>query len=433
MKKYFSILSLVLIAFFSCNEEEKTLLSSDNPAGDVVSIHTALEQGTKMYNDVIQKLYDDKGSVVSYEFPESLVKYTGGTYNYSDSINFTYAEEIYVEYLLNFYTKLISPWGKSWDNDFAPRNIFIVNNLKQGENEKTNVSNNIKLILAGAGEDKRDIFNKDTPYLSSTEIDELLDLTNSNVAKRDRIKFRSELFLAKFKNKIKSEEVEIPQEFKDLMNSRIDNFPTEEYNNVYGSLEHATPLEKYKDLVPYIGVIQTYKYNQFQNQVLRNHGFNFLSNFSASGTSSVHKFFKSNFNLGAEILYYHASQSNYDKGLKPVSINNVMVIGGILSEEEREKLIESEFNSYLSDLFKYGLEYVSGSTKIKGVTNTSETIIPAYPAGLVESQAYVNNAKLLEALNLILDKSVEFAGVDLRAFLSEKSLSVPGDSNHTEE
>ena len=100
MNRKFLMLSLVSVIFYSCDKSEDAITPSENPAGEVVSIHTALNQGTKIYNDKIQDFYDNKKSVISYEFPFDLINYAGGNYSEKDLLNFTYAKEEYVGYLI---------------------------------------------------------------------------------------------------------------------------------------------------------------------------------------------------------------------------------------------------------------------------------------------------------------------------------------------
>ena len=361
MNRIFLMLSLVSVIFYSCDKSEDAITPSENPAGEVVSIHTALNQGTKIYNDKIQDFYDNKKSVISYEFPFDLINYAGGDYDIEDVLNFTYAKEEYVGYLIDFYSQLSSSWGDSWSNSFFPRNIFMVDSLKVNGVDLSISSNNIRLVLAGAGKDKNDDFNSDKPYLDSGNMEELLKMTSTNAAKRNRVKLRYELFWKKFEDKFDDGTVAPPQEFVDMIDKEIDI-------DVFNSLTSAKQLDYVRSLgffsltMGKYGNIDDYYESEFE------------------GTGYVQK--------------------------------NILLSGKIKSEEAREELISLEFCSvlkgYMGMLFKHGWTYTKNSAKM------TSTPFYKYP-------------KALKMIDVLLDKSVEYADVDLRKLLSEEYLSVPTD------
>ena len=318
MKKIFYILSLLSISLFSCEKEEE-LEMRKFAHHDLVNINTALNQGTKKYNDLIQKLFDEHGSVLSYEFPEGTLSYTG----YYSSINLLYhtpAKEEYVGNIVQLYLNLAECCGETWEELNYPRNILVVDSIRK-LSSKTMLwlySENLPMILGGAGDKTSEIFLADKPKSSV----ELKNMTATVSNKRARVVYRNKLFWELYNDRHDLGVINPPNEFTEWIDNLV--IDPEVFNSFTGS---------------------NYAIGGKQTQYLRSLGLATLS------SSSYNKF----------TTYFSVKRNSVtNKVIIPI----VLLSGTILSDEFKNQLIHEEFYNYSGDLFKYGTDLCKVGTRM---------------------------------------------------------------------
>ncbi len=393
MKRYIYILCLGLMAL-SCSKDNADLVPSDNPGGSLLDIEFALNQGTGIYKDRIQDFYDEKSSVMFYEFPLEALNYRGGTYNENGSnfqgvgsleLHCSYAEEEYVGFMMDMFTNLVGYYGESWTSDLFPRNIYFVDSLYTYGTDGLKDFSDIGLtkysfVLAGASAEAKTEFVADKPALTAEEVEKLAATSQYTVDDRKRVKFRYDLLWDIFEQKVESGEIRPPQEFIDMITQEID-------------------YEAYNALEP------DYSTRIDRQIFLKELG---IANMSTVGTyASIRTYYPT------EIVTGTITHPTTGK-LVNTSWHNLT--SGKPIEEKLEDYIEIQFKTYyMKYLFQLGIDYCLNTKLI------------SYWRYSVNGE-YVVSKTIMDMLNTLLDKSPEYADVDLRGLLSEETLILPEDS-----
>lgn len=361
--KIYIILAVFAVLFSCSKNEEEAIVGSENPAGTVSSLYDALAQGTGLYADRIQEFYDEKGTVILYEFPQDELNYRGGSYYYKDLLYYTYAEEEYVEYLLDFYIQMASPWGDYWESILFPRNVYIVDTLytvTEGTGTKTNYAaynTGVSYILAGASEANSETFLSDKPYITDEEIETLAAMTSYYVGIRSRVLMRYNLLYDNFRSKHTGGYISPPDEFVDIVSQEIDI-------DVFNALSSATDKQDYLTSLGILNVTCSY----FGN-------------------------------IGS---YYSAERTGTSY------TDTYKLLSGTPLEDNLQTFIDTQFYLYYYNLFKYGYDYFMNTVKF------------SYP------RIYAIE-KPKEVMQMLVDKSPEYAYVDFAELLTEKALVVTAD------